>query len=205
MSVLDRLSSSLGRSDDLPNKELAAELARTENAGDVAELVAHLTDRDRNLASDCIKALYETGYIAPELIASHVDAFLSLLQSKDNRMVWGGMIALSTIAPLQPDVIYRQIDLVLEVIEAGSVITVDAGVSVLAHVAAANQAYGERLIPYLLNHLSTCRAKSVAQHAERIAVAIDATRRPAFEEILARRAGELSAGGQARVRRLVAK
>ena len=203
MSVIERLSTSLGRQGDEANQELAAELARTRDAGDVDELVANLSHKNRRIASDCVKTLYELGYLAPELIAPHVDAFVWLLESKNNRLVWGGMIALSTTAPLRPDAIYGQLEQVMRAMDGGSVITVDAGISVLAHLAAANATYGQRLIPYLLEHLRTCRPTSLAQHAERVAVAIDAGHRDEFAAILTARADEVTKAGQARIRRVL--
>ena len=203
MSVIDRLATSLGRRGDEANQSLAADLAQTRNADDVAELVANLSHRNRRIAGDCVKTLYELGYLAPDLIAPHVDAFLALLDNKNNRLVWGGMIALSTIAPLQPAAIHRQLDRVMAAIESGSVITVDAGISVLAHLAAANESYGSELVPWLLQHLRTCRPQSVAQHAERIA--IGAGDRDEFIEILTTRVGDVSKGSQARIRRLLRK
>ena len=53
------------------------------------------------IASDCIKTLYEVGYLKPELIAPYVGDFLKLIKSRENRLVWGGMLALSTIAALK--------------------------------------------------------------------------------------------------------
>ena len=89
MSVITRLAFALGRRDDVPNQELAKELAVARAVDGVRELVANLQHPDRNIQSDCIKVLYEIGYIAPELIAEYVEEFLALLKSKNNRLVWG--------------------------------------------------------------------------------------------------------------------
>jgi hypothetical protein len=37
--------------------------------------------------------LNEIGYLDPEWIAGHAQEFIELLNSKNNRLVWGGMIA----------------------------------------------------------------------------------------------------------------
>ena len=118
MSVLDRLATSLGRRGDEANQELAAELAQSGDAEDIAELVDNLSHKNRRIASDCVKTLYELGYLAPEWIAPHVDAFLALLDSKNNRLVWGGMTALSTYRPAAaPMPFYRQLDRVTQAME----------------------------------------------------------------------------------------
>jgi len=53
------------RRDDIPNQELAEEIAATRNEPAVREIVARLEDRDKAIQSDCIKVLYEIGYRAP--------------------------------------------------------------------------------------------------------------------------------------------
>jgi hypothetical protein len=45
--------------------------------------------------------------------------------------------------------------------QVGAGVTVDNGVKVLAAVAAANENYRTELLPYLLQHLRTCRPKDV--------------------------------------------
>jgi len=205
MSVIDRLSSSLGRRDQGPNQELAAELCETRSRADIEEVVANLSNEDRRIQSDCIGVLYEIGYIDPDLIAPYAGDFLALLRSRNNRLVWGAMAALSSIAGRQADQIYEQLDLVLEAIDKGSVITVDGGISVLAGVATANEDYESRIVPYLLEHLRTCRPKEVAQHAERAAVAVNTRNRDEFIQVLEGRLEDLSETQQTRLRRLMRK
>ena len=86
---------------EIPNQELAKKLVESNNAEGIKEIAQYLWDKNRSITSDCIKVLYEIGYINPGLIGDYVDDFLKLLESKINRMVWGGMIALSTIAELK--------------------------------------------------------------------------------------------------------
>jgi len=118
--------------------------------------------------------LYEIGYIDPSLVASYADDFLKLLRSRNNRLVWGGMIALSTIAELQADFIYAHREEILKAMHEGSVITLDNGVKVLA-LAASKDAYRPDIFPHLLKHLQTCRPKDVPQHAEKSLSAVDAS------------------------------
>ncbi|MHB2149698.1 hypothetical protein ACX8XP_11630 [Calditrichota bacterium LG25] len=82
MSVIERLASSLGRRDDVPNQELARELANRKANDEIRQLVENLKNPQRNIQSDCIKVLYEIGYLAPELIAPYAANFLELLKSK---------------------------------------------------------------------------------------------------------------------------
>ncbi len=182
MSVINKLASAQGRRDDVPNQELAKELVATKSIKDIQELVANLRNQNRNIQSDCIKVLYEIGYLAPELIAEFAGEFLALLESKNNRMVWGGMIALSTIAPLQADNLFEHREKIKKAIEKGSVIVVDRGIKTLAIVAAHNEEYCHELFPYLLNHLANCRPKDVPRDAEAILVAVNTENKMEFIE-----------------------
>jgi len=94
MSVLDKLSVSLGVRNNKPNQILAKEIAEKNDKEAIKELVENLNNKNKRIASDCIKVLYEIGYINPKLIAGYVNNFIDLLSHKNNRLVWGGMIAL---------------------------------------------------------------------------------------------------------------
>jgi hypothetical protein len=137
--------------------------------------------------------LYELGYVRPELVSAHTSAFLKLLSSKNNRLVWGGMIALSTVASLAAEAIFKRADDIVGVMERGSVITVDNGVKTLARVAATKPRYAEHLFPYLLNHLKTCREKDVPQHAEHVLAAVNAGNKDAYIAVITRRLSDAPA------------
>ena len=205
MSVLNRIAAAEGRRDEAPNQELARDLAEQGNQEGIRELAANLHHADQNLRSDCLKTLYEVGYLKPELIADYAGEFVRLLRDRHNRMVWGAMLALSTIAPLRADELYLHRQRIQEALAEGSVITVDNGVKVLAAVAAADDAYRAELLPYLLQHLQTCRPKDVPQHSEAILPAMDAAHADAFVVVLERRLGSMSASQAARVKRVIAK
>ena len=205
MSVLARLASSQGRRDDVPNQELARELAETRDEAAIRELVAHLQDQDRNIQSDCIKTLYEIGYLAPDLIAPYAEDFLALLSSRNNRMVWGGMIALATIAALRAPFLFDHRQEIQQAIEKGSVITVDRGIRALATVAAQDDAYRRKLFPYLLDHLRTCRPKDLPGRAEGVLVAVDEAHRDAFISVLEQRMPDMRPSQVKRLKKVIAK
>jgi hypothetical protein len=121
MSVLNKLASALDRSDEIPNQILAREIAAAGNKDAVQELVANLSNPDKNIQHDCIKVLYEAGYLKPDLIAPYVATFVQLLRSRNNRLVWGGMTALGTIAHSTAGDIWKQIDVIMDVTDRGSV------------------------------------------------------------------------------------
>ncbi len=152
MSVINRIAHLQNRRDEVPNQELARELAEQKDLEGIREVAENLWNKDKHIQADCIKVLYEIGYIDPPLIADYAEDFLKLLRSRNNRLVWGGMIALSTIAGLRADFIHAHLDEILKAMRAGSVITVDSAVRVLA-LAATDDAYRPEIFPHLLEHL----------------------------------------------------
>ncbi|HZU86998.1 MAG TPA: hypothetical protein VFF78_05915 [Anaerolineaceae bacterium] len=203
MSILSQLASAQGVRSDVPNQELARRLAESEDHAAIAELAANLLNKDRHIQSDCIKTLYETGYLKPQLIAAYAPDFLKLLHSRNNRLVWGAMIALSTISSLAADILFPHIERIQKTMDQGSVITVDAGVLALAGIASAKAEYNAVLFPYLLHHLQTCRPKEVAQHAESVLPAVNAANKEDYIRVLEKRMSDLSPSQITRLKRCI--
>lgn len=203
MSVLNRIAASQGRRDEAPNREPARELADQGDRDGIRELAANLDHPDQNVRSDCLKTLYEVGYLRPELVAGCAGDFLRLLHDRNNRMVWGAMLALSTIASLRADEPFRQRAKIQAAMAEGSVITVDNGIKTLAKVAESNASYRDELFPFLLHHLETTRPKDVPQHAEAIVQAVDAAHEDVFVAVLEKRMAEMSASQASRLRRVI--
>lgn len=205
MSVLEKIACLQNRRDEVPNQELAKELVREKNIEGIREIAANLSNRDVKIQSDCIKVLYEAGYLEPEMIADFAGDFLRLLRSRNNRLVWGAMLALSTIAEIRADQIYENLELILKVLREGSVIAVDNAVKVLALTATQKDEYNKKIFPFLLEHLSTCRPKEVGQHAESTFPAVNTVNREAFIDVLKKREDSLTAAQLARVKKLYKK
>ena len=203
MSVLNKIAYYQNRRDEVPNQELARVLAQTRNAADIREIAENLWNKEPAIQSDCLKVLYELGYLAPELIAEYVEDFIRLLKHRNNRMVWGGMIALSTIADLQAGKIYSHVDEIVTVMNKGSVITMDNGIKALALVASQKDEYRNAIFPYLLEHLKTCRPKEVPQHAEKSLPAITNGNKSEFIGVLERRLEDMTSSENARVKKII--
>ena len=203
MSILNQLASALNRRDEEPNELLAQQLARaTGNVSeDIQELVDNLHNKNKQIRSDCIKVLYEIGAIKPELIADYVDEFIAILNHKDNRMVWGSMTALGSIARLRTNEIRRHIDTIIDVTENGSVITQDWGIRVLATVATIES---EKIYPFLMDYLKNCRPKDVPRHAESILVAVKSqAQKEQFLAVLEVHKSDLKASQLKRVEKII--
>jgi hypothetical protein len=203
MSILHRIAFYQNRRDEVPNQELARLLAENEDRSGIREIAENLWNREPGVQSDCLKVLYEIGYLKPELVADYAGDFLKLLRSRNNRLVWGAMIALSTIAALRADELYPHCGEIQRMMEGGSVITRDNGVKVLAAIAAHKEEYRDAIFPYLLHHLQSCRPKDVPQHAESILPAVDASNREAYTETLERRMEDMTSTQAARLRRII--
>ena len=65
MSVLNRIAHFQGRRDEIPNQDWPATWPRGRPAG-IREIAEGLWHREPNVRSDCLKVLYEIGYLRPE-------------------------------------------------------------------------------------------------------------------------------------------
>ncbi len=203
MTVLNKIAFFQERRDEVPNQELARELANTQNKEDIKEIAENLWNKNANVQSDCLKVLYELGYLKPELVVDYTSDFLKLLKHKNNRMVWGSMIALATVARLRGEEIYAHFDEIKRVMAEGSVITVDNGVKALAEAAAGSDERRQAIFPFLLQHLETCRPKEVPQHAEKILAAVNAKNKDAFTRVLVKRMGDMTGSQIARIKKVI--
>jgi hypothetical protein len=203
MSVLSRIAHFQNRRDEVPNQELARDLATKKDKAGIREIAENLWNKDKNIQADCIKVLYEIGYVEPKLIAEYAEDFVRLLKSRNNRLVWGGMTALGAAAQANPQAVFKHLDKIKKAKETGSVITVDNSITALAYTAAANDKYNRVIFPYLLDHLKTCRPKEVAQHSEKTLPAVNAANKTEFIQVLEKRTEDLSGGGLTRVKKVI--
>ena len=87
MSILEKLACVQAVRSDVPNQKLAWELASKNSSEEISEIAENLWNKDKAIHSNCIKVLYEIGYIKLELIAEYVNDFTKLLSSRNNRLV----------------------------------------------------------------------------------------------------------------------
>lgn len=195
MTVLDKLACALNRRDEVPNQELARSIVETGDQAAVRELVDGLSHKDKNIQSDCIKVLYEIGERHPELIATYYKEFGALLGSKNNRLAWGAMTALDTIVMKEPKAIYGMLARILAIADAGSVITKDHAVGILAKLASIKQ-YSDVCEPLLIEQLMKSPNNQFPMYAEKSAAVIQNTK--GFKEVLTKRVEGLDKESQKR-------
>jgi hypothetical protein len=190
MSVIDKLASSLNRRGEKPNLELARRIAETNDRKALTELAKNLTNKDRGIRSDCIKVLYEVGERKPGLIAQFAGEFASLLDSTDNRLVWGAMTALDCIALERPETLREMLPKVLEVADRGSVITRDHAVGILTKLSSIGR-YADSTVPLLVEQLRKSPGNQLPMYAEKAMPIITEKNRDVFLDVFRSRLGDL--------------
>jgi hypothetical protein len=203
MSVLGKIAFFQHHRDEVPNQLLAKELADSEDKQGIREIADNLTNIDKNISSDCLKVMYEIGYIKPILIASYSKEFLSLLQHKDNRKVWGAMIALATIADIAYAQIANAIDKVLSVIRSGSLITVVWGVRVLSKTLSHEPQLENNILPELLHILQICLPRDVPTHLESMIPMINAANLDRIMEMVESRRSAMTPAHVTRLKKVL--
>lgn len=183
MTVISKLSSSLGQKGNDANITLAKEIAEAENRNAIKELVENLKNKDKKIQADCIKTLYEAAYIKPDLIANYYTEFLDLLSSKNNRLVWGGMIALVTITDLKSKELFESIDLISETVNKGSVITVDSGIEIFSKLNKYSE-YQDKVENLLTDQLWKCPSKQLPKYMEKSTISINKKNKEIYQKII---------------------
>lgn len=196
MSVLEELATALNRRDEVPNQELARRIVREGNAAEVQELVENLNHKNKGIPSDCIKVLYEIGESNPTLIAKYYKQFGKLLESKNNRLVWGAMTALDTIALKEPKGIFGMLAKILEVADSsGSVIARDHAVGILVKLGTLRP-YKRDCVLLLIEQLISCPNNHFPMYIEMSLPVIDADNRKRFQQVMERRLPKLDKESQ---------
>jgi len=190
------------KGDEKVNINLAIELCKNENEESIKDIIKGLKNKNKDIANDCIKVLYEIGYRKPELISKYSQDFLILLSSKNNRLVWGAMIALKTIVATNPDEIFNNIKIIINGYKKGGTITIDNAIRVLSELASINNKYEKEIFPILLNHLETCEIKNLPQRAERIIVCVNVNNEDMFLKTINKRVDDLSSSQLSRINKL---
>lgn len=204
MSVLDRLSGAMDRSDEGPNIALAAEIAAHGDKAAVAELALAVQTGSTRQRGDAMKVLYEIGARDPDLIGGRCPVFLEALGSANNRLVWGAMTALDEVAEQRADELVAELPRILAAADNGSVIAKDRCTSLLVKLAKAG--YADKAVPLLVERLKDAAPNQFPTYAEQTAEVITPEQRPGFIAVLkARFAGIAQKSKRDRVAKLMEK
>ncbi|TGD58591.1 HEAT repeat domain-containing protein [Flavobacterium humi] len=190
MSILEKLATSLGRRDEVPNQELARQIAQTEDKKAILELVENLQHKNKGIQSDCIKTLYEIAEVKPKLIAGFHPQLTALLESSNNRLQWGAMTALSAITDENPTVMYQALAKIIAVADSGSVVTNDHCVRILVKLCAV-QEYAEDAFSLLNERLLKSPTNQLPMYAEMALPIIDNQNKTLFIATLISRLSDI--------------
>ena len=204
MGYIDLIAYNLGRRSEVPNQVLARKLAEEKNEAGIKEIAGYLYDKNQSVASDCIKVMYEAGYIDANLIVPYAGDFIKLLGSGNNRMVWGAMIAIANVAYAAPEKVYPHRELILEKIKTGTVITNVWGVKAYINMAKPDKYY-EELKPVIFKLQAGCRPVDFAKRAEYMMGSVRVKDIAQYIEILEGGKKSLSAAGAKRTDRVIKK
>ena len=119
-------------------------------------------------------------------------------------MVQGAITALSEVAKVKPDFVFKNLTEIKRIRETSSDnITVNKSISTLAYTAAASEEYSKAIFPYLLQHLLSCHHKEVPEHAERTLPAVNESNNTEFIKTLEKRLEELSGSDFTRLKKII--
>ncbi len=195
MSVLNKLATALNRRDEVPNQALAKQIVDQNDTEAVRELVDNLSNKNKGIQSDCIKVLYEIGDREPKLIAKYFTEFGALLDSSNNRLVWGAMTALDHIALAAPKGVYSLLPKVCATANMGSVITRDHCVGILTKLGTLKP-YADKCLPLLIEQLTTCPNNQLPMYAEMSLTVVNDKNRSSLNKVLAKRLDRLEKESQ---------
>jgi len=190
MNIEQKLSTSLNRRDEEPNIELARRIVETNNIKAIEELFEIVNGNNKNLQNDSIKVIYEIGAMNPMLISTYSTYLLKLLESKNNRLQWGAMTALSTITKEKPDLIFAAMPQIISVADKGSVITNDQCVEILIKLCSLKK-YCKQAFPSLIKRIEKSPVNQLPMYAESTMAIIDETNKLPFITLLQKRLPEI--------------
>ena len=190
MSIIEQLASSLDRRDEVPNQELARQIVANADKQAVAILVENLSNKNKDIQSDCIKTLDEISKLKSKLTAPHIDALLALLDHKNNRLQWGAMSALNAIANEDLKAIYQALPKIIASADKGSVITNDNCVGILVKLCAV-AAYADDAFALLNERLIKCPTNQLPMYAEYALPIINSQNKGIFVSTLTARLPEI--------------
>lgn len=186
------LSSGVGRKDQLPNKELADKIVRNMDPGLLEQLIMFYQTRPgEKLENDIVMVLKEVSCSRPDLLSRYIPRFFDILKSSSNQQVWGAMTILSRLVQIDPDSIYDKLELIVDSMEKGSVITRDHGFSIMCHLYSIDE-YRSTIHPLINEELLKSPDNQAGQYAEKFLHVVLTQHIDEMERILESRMSDLN-------------
>jgi len=190
MGIEEKFSSSFGRRDQGPNRELARAITAVRDFEAVAEIFELLSKKSgTRLRNDAILTIAAISNESPDMLTSYVGELVGLLNSKVNRQIFGAMIGLSNLSALVPEQLLSHLGLILESMDDGTVVTRDHGFTILTQVYKVDRS--EMLLPLILEQLMKAPPNQLGQYAEKFISVMDYDHRDQLAAVLEERLQEL--------------
>lgn len=202
--LLARLAVSVGRSDEMPNLELAADMVFADDTDAVSALIAVIERHDDVHAPDAARVIAEVGTRAPDLLLAHADRLVEMIDASQRDMLPFTMLALSPVANRHAEALWGSRDLfwqALADLTQPADLAQAGAVKLLASLCAAGPDYARTLAGGLVDLLGKCMPKDVAFFAESVLPALGAAHSHRAKPVLDRRLKELTPAEVARLRR----
>jgi len=184
MSLKDKLSYSVGRKDQEPNRSQAVEIIESNDHEKIKELIQIFDSKPHvEIQKDCSLTLAWIAESKPEMISPYVDYFLDKLSDPINRVIWGSMMSLTAIASFEQDKLYDNLPRILDAMDSGTVVTRDHGYRILITLYL-NKTYQEDIYLLILEQLSKAPSNQLGQYAERLIEVLDLKHKPTLVTIL---------------------
>lgn len=202
--LLSRLAVSVGRYDEMPNLELAADIVFADDTDAVSCLIAVIERHDDLHASDASRVIAEVGTRAPDLLLAHADRLVEMIDAGNAMMRPYTMMALSPVASKYAEQLWPSRDLfwaALSDLNQSADLAAAGAVKLLAAMCAASPDYARTLAGGLVDLLGKCMPKDVAFFAESVLPALGSAHSHRAKPVLDRRLKELTPAEVARLRR----
>jgi hypothetical protein len=166
MSIAHRLAGKRTPRTEEPNIRLAEDVCAKGDIDAVAELGELLDAGRKKQRHDALKVLYEIGLRKPELVVPQLENLIDQLDGRDNRILWGTIYALSTIAQLAPKQLMGFLPVILAASDRATVIAKDKAMLILAELCMQEDSH-KAVVPKMLNHVAEAAVNQFPTYAER--------------------------------------
>lgn len=123
-------------------------------------LIVAIDKKDKSAAHQAIDYLEDNGKDQPEALTGYVKTFGELIESKDNRLVWGAMYCLRYIASVDAKLVKPYLDKVRHLLVEGSVISQDNAAWIIGYLA------NDDNLKDFLRHIEIARPKDAVAHSD---------------------------------------
>lgn len=191
MPIQDRLAANLGRKDQAPNHELADAIVAANDKISLNELITLFDqEQDKRVLMDASLTIAYVAERSPELVVSKLAFLLDQLTHRINRVSWASMIALSHLAPLVLEELYRKLVTILDAMDQGGVVGRDHGFRILLSLYGEHR-YSEDVFIIIIEQLVKAPHNQLGQYVERLMGVLRPSHKLKLVEVLMRLRSEL--------------